>query len=808
MTILLFRTKGNISALMLLLVIFISSAEVYAVPYYGEETFTYHQPDGATFPVKLYGDEFFAYQRTLDGYEVTLDEASGFWCYAALSPDGRSFLSTGVPVITKRASSAAANKSRALTLETMSENQKLPAEVVIARVREAQTEQRVDAKGRPLRMDVLQSGAKTDIQPGPPSRTTVGDYTGLCILVDFYDEPGTISTAQVDAYCNQPSGYTEFGNACSINEYFHIQSNGRFNFFNTVVGYVRMPLPKTYYDNNRDGYWGNSTAQDLVSTALNILIAQGFDFTTLSRDSYGYIYSINVFYAGICTSGWSLGLWPHSWAIPTKVVDTTNNIMASNYQMTDMEDSLRIGTFCHENGHMTCEFPDLYSYIDGQGIVGYYSLMCASGSTHPRNIDPYLKYKAGWADVVEVTAASNVRAVAQIDRNFYYKFTNPLQNSEYFLIENRDDIGYEGAYGGAGACAPGQGLVVWHIYEQGSNTYSSIQATPQTYQIPYEALIIEASPTTSYTPWYSNPDPWPGSSDTFYSGHGADPLNDASSPNLRFWNHALDNGLTVNSNFVVGDYAVQDAAVAYTIGSGAMSGTPAIGSTATSISAACDFGANPMDFVFSIYNGAGGTLNYSISDNAAWLNCTPAAGSLTTTSDAITVTFDAAALTSGSYNAAITVTATGASNTPQIIPVTLTVADAPVLLVSPTTINESLLPLGISKKKYFSISNGGGGSMAYTVSTVATWMIPRVTTGQCANETDLVYLDIDAIGLPIGLHSEEIEVSTAGETRYVTIYLSVHESLPVGGGVSIAIMAFVVSVLAALLLRRQSKKLS
>jgi len=779
----------------------------HAIPYFGEETYTYHQPDGSTFPVKLYGDEFFAYQRTTDGYEVIMDETSGLWCYAIISPDGRSFVSTGIPIVTKRVGSSDANKARALSMGNLSANQKLPADVVIARVRDAQTEKRVDSKGRPLRMDVLQSGSKDGIQPDPPFRTTVGDFTGLCILVDFYDEPGTISTAQVDAYCNQPEGYTEFGNACSINEYFHIQSNGRLNFFNTVVGYVRMPLPKTYYDNNRDGYWGNSTAQELVTTALNRLVTQGFDFTKLSRDSFGYIYSINVFYAGTCTSGWSRGLWPHSWAIPSKLVDDDNNIWASNYQMTDMEDSLRIGTFCHENGHMTCEFPDLYSYINGQGIVGYYSLMCASGSTHPRNVDPYLKYKAGWADVVEVNAASNIRAVAQIDRNFYYKFTNPVKSSEYFLVENRDDIGYEGVYGGASACAPGQGLVVWHIYEQGSNTYSSIQMIPQTYATPYEAFIIEASPTTAYTPWYSDPEPWPGASDTFYSGHGANPLNDTTAPELKFWNHISRNGLTVNSNFVMRDYGVQGASVAYTIGSGVMSGTPSIGTTVSTITVSCDSGASPSAFVFNVYNSAGGTLTYSISDNAAWLNCSPVAGAVTTAGNAITVTFDASALASGTYSAAITITAFGASNSPRTIPVTLTVAETPVLLVSPATLNESLLPTETSNKKYFSISNAGGGTMNYSVTTSAAWMTPLVTAGQCANETDLVYLDIDATTLPIGLYSEEIEVSAAGDTQYVMVYLSVHDVLPVAGTVALVIAAFAVSIVAAMLLRKRTKRL-
>ena len=37
---------------------------------------------------------------------------------------------------------------------------------------------------------------------------------------------------------------------------------------------------------------------------------------------------------------------------PTKI--------ARDYQMTDMTDELSLGTFCHENGHLIGDFPDLY----------------------------------------------------------------------------------------------------------------------------------------------------------------------------------------------------------------------------------------------------------------------------------------------------------------------------------------------------------------------------------------------------------------------------------------------------------------
>ena len=696
------------------LIIFLFPTNAPAVPYYGEETFTYHQPDGSSFSVKLYGDEFFAYQRTLDGYEVTLDGDSNYWCYAKLSDDGRSFESTGIPVVTKGSRSAAMNKSRAITLEKIVPYPKLPQDLVLERVRIAQAEQHVDEKGRPLRVDFLHPQSNEVSSPEPPVRTTTGDYTGICILVDFPDEVGTISTAQVDRYCNQPEGYTEFGNACSINEYYRIQSNGKLNFCNTVVGYVRMPLPKTYYDNNVDGTWGDATSQELVTTALNILMQEGFDFTTLSRDLIGFIYSINVFYAGVCTSGWSRGLWPHSWNIPPVIVDEANGIIAFNYQMTDMESSLRIGTFCHENGHMTCDFPDLYSYIGNQSIVGRYSLMCSSGTTHPRNIDPYLKYKAGWADVVEVDAAATVRALAQVDRNYYYKLTNPSVSEEYYLIENRDDIGYEGDYGGASAVAPGEGLVIWHVYEDGDNENSTLQMTPQSYLTPYELFIIEATPTTSYTPWYSNPNPYPNSLDTFYNGHGVDPLSDATNPELHFWDHISHTGRTVNSNFTVHSFGDQGAVVPYSIGTGTLSPIPMIGNTTTAINVQCDLGTDPADYVFYVYNEAGGTLSYTISNAESWLAHAPSSGALTTENDEITVTFSASGLLSGTYTDEITITAAGASNTPLTIPVTLTVAETPVLAVSPTIISESLQLSNSSNDKYFSISNTGGGSMDYT----------------------------------------------------------------------------------------------
>ncbi|MFC1734561.1 M6 family metalloprotease domain-containing protein [Candidatus Hydrogenedentota bacterium] len=758
------RRNSRIAICLVLAVIIVATVgDVQAAPYIGEEVFAYHQPDGSTFSVKLYGDEFFAYQRTLDGREVVKDPATGFFCYAELTADGRSFVSTGIPVETTGAGPAAANIGMAPAVGA-EPFQALPNDVVLERIGAAQSKFNVDEKGRPL--PAASQVRNRGPQFGPPYRTTLDDIVGLCILVDFPDEAETISQAQVDAYCNQPTGYAEFGNACSINEYFSIQSNGKFNFTNTVTAYVRMPEPKTYYDDNQPI---GSKARELVSTALDVLIADGFDFTGLSRDASGYIYSVNIFYAGTCASGWSLGLWPHKWSISTKTVDSVNNIKVFQYQMSDMKTSLKIGTFCHENGHLTCVFPDLYSYVTGGGVIGYYSLMSlgshGGSGKHPTNVDPYLKAKAGWADVVEINSSTHLRATAQEDRNYYYKYTNPAEGREYFMIENRNNAGYEGPYGGhASSVAPGLGLVAWHVFEGGSNTYSSVQQSG-TYTTPYEAFVIEASPTGSFTPWYSAPNPNPGGADTYHAAQGSDPLDDASSPNLNFWDHVGDTGRTVPSGLTLHSYTATGPALSYTIGIGDPPATPEIGLTVAAIDGTCNLGAIPAAQTFNVFNAAGGTVNYSITDDATWLSCSPTAGSVTTASDAITVSFDTAALASGQHTATITVTDAGAGNSPQTIPVTVTVADAALLSVAPIALSETLWSDETSDSEYFSIVNAGGGVMNYTVTNAAAWLTPSILSGTCMTETDLVYLGFDASGLSAGTNADTVTISSPDATN-------------------------------------------
>jgi hypothetical protein len=84
-------------------------------------------------------------------------------------------------------------------------------------------------------------------------------------------------------------------------------------------------------------------------------------------------------------------------------------------------------------------------------------------------------------------------------------------------------------------------------------------------------------------------------------------------------------------------------------------------------------GSNPTSNVFTVANSGGGVMSYSITDNASWLSVTPTGGTATTETDNITINYTASLLTSGPYDATITITAPGATNTPQTISVHLDV---------------------------------------------------------------------------------------------------------------------------------------
>lgn len=85
-------------------------------------------------------------------------------------------------------------------------------------------------------------------------------------------------------------------------------------------------------------------------------------------------------------------------------------------------------------------------------------------------------------------------------------------------------------------------------------------------------------------------------------------------------------------------------------------------------------GATPLAQTINLSNPTGGTLSWTLAESAPWLALNITSGTTTTEVDQISASVGISGLSAGTYSTIISVTASGASNTPQQIPVSLTLS--------------------------------------------------------------------------------------------------------------------------------------
>ncbi|ACN13687.1 putative protease [Desulforapulum autotrophicum HRM2] len=417
------------------------------IPYTGEE-FTFYNPDGSEVRVRGWGDQFFAVFETLEGYTVVKDPKSGFYHYAELSPDKSTLLPGRIRV-------------GDVPPEQLSLPQHLQIDRQAAKKQARAAEEEAGVRPRWMQRRDEHQQKKARMAPSPddedPSPATVGNYVGLCLLIQFPDVPGTIDSGKIDNFCNQTE-YSEFGNNGSVRDYFYDISDGKLTYMNRVTAYYTANHNRSHYTNPAISF--GMRARELIIEALNDLKNKGFNFSQLTADGSGYVRALNIFYAGARVNNWSEGLWPHSWALASPYTASSNRKF-SDYQITNIGSQLTLRTFCHENGHMICDFPDLYDYGGQSSGVGNFCLMCSGGSNvNPTQVCAYLKYDAGWASkLTNLGPGMSVNVSSGKNDFLILKKSN---QTEYFIIENRRQNKRDTAL-------PDEGLAIWHVDELGSN---------------------------------------------------------------------------------------------------------------------------------------------------------------------------------------------------------------------------------------------------------------------------------------------------------------------------------------------------
>ncbi len=209
-------------------------------------------------------------------------------------------------------------------------------------------------------------------------------------------------------------------------------------------------------------------------------------------------------------------------------------------------------------------------------------------------------------------------------------------------------------------------------------------------------------------------------------------------------------------------------------------------SPATMTFNAVEGGSNPATQTLSISNGGGGTLSWSVSEGASWLSLSPTSGTSTGEPDDVTVSVNIAGLAADTFHATITVTgATPATGSPQTTAVELVVAPpAPVLVRSPATMTFNAVEGGSNPEtQTLSISNGGGGTLSWSVSDGASWLSLSPTSGTSTGETDHVTVSVNIAGLAADTFHATITVTGAppatGSPKTTAVTLVVVPPAPV-----------------------------
>jgi uncharacterized protein (TIGR03437 family) len=183
---------------------------------------------------------------------------------------------------------------------------------------------------------------------------------------------------------------------------------------------------------------------------------------------------------------------------------------------------------------------------------------------------------------------------------------------------------------------------------------------------------------------------------------------------------------------------------------------PALSASPTSLSFSyTQGGANPSSKTVSL---GGSGLSFTLASDSPWLSATPTSG---TTPVTATVSVNPASLATGTYHGNITVSATGAGNSPLAIPVTFTVAPKPTVTVTPPTLN-------------FVAVLGGSNPPTETVNVTATAATPvsaavsgaswlSVTLSSSQTPT-VITAAVNPAGLAEGTYTANVVITTPSAT--------------------------------------------
>jgi immune inhibitor A len=289
----------------------------------------------------------------------------------------------------------------------------------------------------------------------------------IVVLVDFSDKRMTLPASHFqDLFFSTGVIPTK-----SVREYYADVTHGLIDLQGQVVGPFRLPQTLANYAHGASGLGAVApNAQTMARDALT-LADPTVNFAPFDNDGNGFVDAFVVIHAGAAAevTGSAGDIWSHKWVLPSGAV-TVDGTKVFAY-LTVPEDA-KLGVCAHELGHLLFGFPDLYDTDGTSEGIGNWCLMAGGswggGGDTPTHPSAWCKINQGWASVDNRTVNSSVNiADVKTSHSVLRLWKDGAPGSEYFLVENRQQTGFD-------ASLPASGLLIWHIDESvTSNTDES-----------------------------------------------------------------------------------------------------------------------------------------------------------------------------------------------------------------------------------------------------------------------------------------------------------------------------------------------
>ena len=193
-------------------------------------------------------------------------------------------------------------------------------------------------------------------------------------------------------------------------------------------------------------------------------------------------------------------------------------------------------------------------------------------------------------------------------------------------------------------------------------------------------------------------------------------------------------------------------------------------------------GTNPPSQTIRIRNSGVGILNYTITDDANWLNVIPSSGSSSGNENSHTVSVNTSGLGTGTYNATITISDPNAGNSPQRVSVTLTIGASlpPTISVTPQDLNFSAIVGGSNPApQKIDVRNIGDGTLSYTISDDSLWLSVSPGSGTSTGQKVSHTVSVDIGGLGVGTYNGQITISSpnaSNSPQFVDVRLVISQA--------------------------------